>query len=96
MKVRTIREYEDDKGNVIAIGTVIERPDAYWLIGLEHAIAVDDEAKEWQATFESQRKRRRTAVELAAKQAQEQYLADVQAADKERHAEFESILLEGT
>jgi hypothetical protein len=96
MKVRTIREYEDDKSKVVAVGTVIERPDAYWLIGLEHAVAIDDEARQWQATFESQRKRRMSAVEFAAKQAQAQYLADVQAAEKERQAEFESILLEGT
>lgn len=96
MKVRTIREYDDDKGNVVAVGTIVERPDAYWLIGLEHAEAVDDEAKQWQAMFEAQRKRRVSAIEASAKAAAAQYLADQQAADKERQAEFASILLEGT
>ena len=94
MKVRTIREINDDKGNPIPIGTINDRPDSHFWIGLGNAVAVDDEARAWEAVYKSQQDRRRSAVELAARQAQEQYLADTQAAEKERQAEFEAILLE--
>ena len=96
MKVRTIREINDDKGNVIPIGTINERPDSYFWIGLGNAVAVDDEAKAWEAIYEGQRQRSRATVQRAAKEAQDKYLADAEAAEKERQAEFESILLEGT
>lgn len=102
MKVRLTKPIDTADGPLLP-GEVIERPDAFWLMRLEVAEPVDDEAKVEFEILELARKGRQEKIRKMAAEQQEQERAlrlatakleeqERLAEERERHAMFEAVL----
>jgi predicted ribosome quality control (RQC) complex YloA/Tae2 family protein len=102
MKVRLTKQIDTADGP-LKPGELIERPDAFWLLRLEVAEPVDDEAKAEFAQLEAARKGRQDRIRVMAEEQAKQQRAieeataklteqERKAEEEQRHAEFEAVL----
>jgi hypothetical protein len=95
MIVETIEEI-DLYGKPAPIGTIVDRPDSYWLIGLGVAKPVDEEAQAKAQEFAEQKARVKAKLEKqAAERMEQQRVIEETTAkleEQQRHAQFEAVL----
>lgn len=96
MKVRLIHDVDDGSGTVLKKGQVNERPDSYWWLDLGIAEPIDDEAKAHQAKIDARNERLRNRVKSQVEEMQAQLREQREAAEREKLADFEQLLREGT
>ena len=79
-----------------AVGDLVERPDAHWLIRLGIAEGVDDEAKAVQAEVEKREQERRDRLMARFEEERQQAIESAKIMRSLRTEEFGKQLLEGT